>query len=164
MPGHTAGGAGNPGQPRTHALDIGVKMRACGVWDNWAQGIPRGPLGSSRKGTGSRSSQPFVPAHRGRSSLLPRSHPAPSGVLKHIGNINTSPAICLGWCWLRLYSLDISPRADSGSARVDNGFQQIGHRSDLMQAWRLSPPCALAAAGRCLPGRALEAQQAGGHG
>lgn len=39
------------------------------------------------------------------------------------------------------------PGADSGSARVDNGFQQIGLRSGWMRAWRPGPPHALALLG-----------------
>lgn len=94
--------------------------------------------------------------------LLPRFHPAPSSASKHVGNINLSPAICLSWCWQRQHSLDISPRADSGSPSVDNGFQQIGQRSDLTRAWRPRPPPALAAAGCCLLGRTLAPRWPGG--
>lgn len=90
---------------------------------------------------------PLLPQH------LLQFLPAPSSVSKHIGNINWSPAIRLCWCWLRWSGLDSSPRTGSRSARVDNGFQQIGRCSDLMQAWRPSPSHALGAAGRC-PGEA----------
>lgn len=90
---------------------------------------------------------PSLPAQ-----LPPTFRPAPSGISKHAENINLSPAIHLSWRWPRQYSLDVSPRAESGSARADNGFQHIGRRSDLMRTWRPRPPPALAAAGCCLSG------------
>lgn len=122
------------------ALNLCSEYRHKDTLEDGARGTPQGPPGSFRKGSDSHASQEVErpPARCGRSSLFPAPS-APSqilscliSVLKPTGNICSSPAVRLGWCWLRRYSLDMSPRADSRAARVDNGFQQVGHRSGLM--------------------------------
>ena len=167
-----------PWWPQTWALNVTTKTQTSGMD---VGGLSPGEASGSVRTLWEGLRQPCSPGNWMTASLqqwilspllpqlLPRSLPAPSSVWKHGGDINWSPVIRLSWCGLRQCSLDIFPGADSGSARVDNGFQHIGRPSGWMHAWRSCPAHALAAAGCCPPGGAwapgrLGAQQAGGQG
>lgn len=92
-----------------YALNRDTEMHTRGALEDWPRHFLRVPQEASGRQltvlcprwlTGP---QPPGAAHRSLPSPSAPSqvHPAPSSVLKHIGNINLSPAIHLGWRWLR---------------------------------------------------------------